>query len=90
MPDETYLDSGRTGAEPSEEAGWAGLQLGKTFHQEKQQLPFKTQLSHFQQSPGTRGDEAVMEETGSSSQNNTDSSVPAWLWGAWCCCSSFY
>lgn len=86
----TYLDVGRTGTEPSVEAGWAGLQLGEPFHQEKQQLPFKTQLSQFQQSPGTRGTEAVMEEPGSSSQNSRDSSVPAQLWGAWCCCSSFY
>lgn len=30
-----YLDLGRRGAEPSVEAGWAGLQLGKPFHQEK-------------------------------------------------------
>lgn len=60
------------------------------FIRKKQQLPFKTQLSQFQQSPGTCGNEAVMEEPGSSSQKSTDSSVPAWLWGAWCCCSSFY
>lgn len=86
----TYLDLGRTGTEPSVEAGWAGLQLGKAFHQEKLQLPFKTQQSQFQQSPGTRGNEAVMEEPCSSSQNSTVSSVPAWLWGAWCCCCSFY